>query len=221
MSENTAAAGIAETVRFSIVIQKILQLSTQNTGAAPYPEFFVETYMTYMTYMNYGYWENGTRDCVEACENLLRKLIAPMTDTTGRILDVGCGLGFTTRFLCTFWNPEHVYGIDISEALIARCRENAPKCNFGTMDATALGFDNEFFDNVISVEAVFHFHPRRAFYGEALRVLKPGGVLALTDFANHKDSVPEYRARLLDAGFAGTHVDDFTAHGADAYFRFI
>jgi MPBQ/MSBQ methyltransferase len=49
------------------------------------------------------------------------------------------------------------------------------------MDAAQLAFPDNRFDAVMCVEAAFHFNTRGRFLREALRVLKPGGSLVLTD----------------------------------------
>ena len=49
------------------------------------------------------------------------------------------------------------------------------------MDATRLGFASGSVDAVVALEAAQHFDTRAAFLGEALRVLRPGGTIALAD----------------------------------------
>ena len=49
------------------------------------------------------------------------------------------------------------------------------------MDATSLNFENQSFNNIICLEAFFHFHTRKKFLREAYRVLKSSGTLVLSD----------------------------------------
>jgi SAM-dependent methyltransferase len=48
-------------------------------------------------------------------------------------------------------------------------------------DAVRLPFADSTFDGLICVEAAFHFPSRAAFFAEAVRVLRPGGILTMSD----------------------------------------
>jgi SAM-dependent methyltransferase len=48
-------------------------------------------------------------------------------------------------------------------------------------DAVRLPVADQSADGIISVEAAFHFRSRKAFFDECYRVLRPGGVLSISD----------------------------------------
>lgn len=132
-------------------------------------------------FFNVGYWHSDTQNQHEACFNLMEKLLEFMPRKQGNILDVGCGLGATTSHLLNYYSPADVVGINISRKQIERSIVNAPGCKFICMDAVQMEFDDDFFDNIICVEAAFYFNTREKFLKEAMRVLKPGGNLILAD----------------------------------------
>ena len=107
-----------------------------------------------------------------------------------RLLDVGCGIGGSARILARDYGFE-VLGISISPAQIARATaltppELAPRCRFAVMDALALDLPDHGFDAVWSVEAGPHMPDKQRYADELLRVLRPGGVLAVADW-NRRD----------------------------------
>jgi MPBQ/MSBQ methyltransferase len=178
-------------------------------------------------YFNFGYWAAGAMSQPEASEALVDQMVARIAARTGRILDVACGLGGSTRRLTQTYAPEMITGINISEAQIADARALAPGCAFAVMDATELDFPDDHFDGVICIEGACHFDTRDDFFKEAHRVLKPGGSLALADMlfgttflsefgqvprANLITSMDEYGARLAAAGFVSIEVMDATEH---------
>ena len=105
-----------------------------------------------------------------------------------RILDIGCGIGGSSRILAKYYGF-NVTGITISPAQVKRARELTPadlNCNFQVMDALDLKFEDGLFDAVWSVEAGAHMHDKYKFADEMLRTLRPGGYLALADW-NSRD----------------------------------
>jgi len=109
-----------------------------------------------------------------------------------RVLDVGCGIGGSARILARDYGFE-VLGISISPAQIARAQaltpaDLAPRCRFAVMDALALQLPDRGFDAVWSVEAGPHMPDKQRYADELLRVLRPGGLLAVADW-NRRDPV--------------------------------
>ena len=105
-----------------------------------------------------------------------------------RILDVGCGIGGSSRILAKYYGF-NVTGITISPAQVNRARELTPmgvNCSFQVMDALDLKFEDGAFDAVWSVEAGAHMNDKTKFADEMLRTLRPGGYLALADW-NSRD----------------------------------
>jgi MPBQ/MSBQ methyltransferase len=142
-------------------------------------------------FFNFGYWLPETRTQKEACENLVERLLAAIPEKKGVILDVACGMGATTRHLQRHFAPENILAINISRPQLQTGIENAPACTFFQMNATQLGFEDQSVDNVICVEAAFHFQTRQDFLKEVARILRPGGRLVLSDIL-----VPRWAARL-------------------------
>ncbi|MBD3368688.1 MAG: methyltransferase domain-containing protein [Candidatus Eisenbacteria bacterium] len=96
-----------------------------------------------------------------------------------RLLDVGCGAGRTTRFLCQ-WAGRYV-GIDYSEAMVRACSERHGGCQCEVADARDLSiFADGEFDVVLfshnGIDALPH-EDRLASFDEMNRVLRDGGLL--------------------------------------------
>ena len=105
-----------------------------------------------------------------------------------QVLDVGCGIGGSARILARDYGLD-VIGISISPAQIQRATELTPAglpCHFAVMDALNLQLPDQSFDAVWSVEAGPHMPDKQRYADELLRVLKPGGRLAVADW-NRRD----------------------------------
>lgn len=94
-----------------------------------------------------------------------------------RVLDVGCGVGKTDRFLAPSLGT--LCGVDISSASIERARRENPQVQYEMYDGHTLPFADETFDAAFLICVLHHVLPaeRLKLLKETRRALKPGGVL--------------------------------------------
>lgn len=92
-----------------------------------------------------------------------------------RILEIGCGPGALAGALHRWYPLAEITAVDRDSEFVRFGTENEPGVNFVEGDATALPFENNTFDVTISNTVAEHIEPSK-FYGEQLRVLKPGGI---------------------------------------------
>lgn len=101
------------------------------------------------------------------------------------ILDVGCGGGMTIARLAAVATEGKVYGVDYSETSIATSRKtNQQEIDAGRVEiqhaqVSHLPFPDQMFDVVTAVETHYYWPDLTADLREVLRVLKPGGTLAI------------------------------------------
>lgn len=96
-------------------------------------------------------------------------------DDKKRILEIGCGPGALTQSLVRWYPDSEIVGIDRDTAFIQFAGQQAPHIKFMEADATALPFEDDSFDVVISNTVQEHMEPSK-FFGEQFRVLKPNGI---------------------------------------------
>lgn len=110
--------------------------------------------------------------------NILLSKFAPKN----KILDIGCGDGFMSKFLVQ--NGMDVVGIDINEKAICLAKILVPTATFYNLDALELKdkFKDNSFDGIIAQEFFEHIpiDLRRKIIDSCFEILKPGGWVALS-----------------------------------------
>lgn len=102
----------------------------------------------------------------------------PNLDT---VLDFGCGWGRITR--CFLRETKELYGSDCLPYAIQLCRDALPNCRFYHTDPLPPSpFEEKQFDLIYGYSVFSHLSEEAhlAWLAEFCRILKPGGILALT-----------------------------------------
>jgi SAM-dependent methyltransferase len=104
-----------------------------------------------------------------------------------KVLDIGCGTGGPAQVLARDKGAK-VTGIDVEPQIVARAKSLAEPAGlsgalgFRLVEPGPLPFPDAAFDVVFSKDALLHIPDKAALYREILRVLKPGGVFAASDW---------------------------------------
>ncbi|BCO38348.1 SAM-dependent methyltransferase [Mycobacterium heckeshornense] len=141
------------------------------------------------------------------------------THASSRIADIACGTGVLADRIQRELEPDEVYGVDMSDGMLAQARARSDRVQWLKGPAEHLPFDDDALDAVVTTSA-FHFFDQPAALREFHRVLAPGGLVAVTALSArqprlqappasrwkpaHHPSPAEMRALFEDAGFTVT-----------------
>ncbi len=120
-------------------------------------------------------------------EGNIANLVEGLDVSDQRILDIGCGIGGPAFVLAEKYGA-YVVGIDIEPELIERAQLRAKelkldsRCEFLLVEPGPMTFSDESFDVVSSSGVIMQIEDKQQVFAEALRVLKPGGVLTSYDW---------------------------------------
>jgi ubiquinone/menaquinone biosynthesis C-methylase UbiE len=118
------------------------------------------------------------------CIQLYQHIVSPTSLEGKTVLEVGCGRGGGASFLARYHHPAKMAGLDFSSDAIAFCRQRhgtISNLEFFVGDAEKLPFPDASFDAVVNVESSHCYGNVAKFFGEVIRVLRPGGHFLFAD----------------------------------------
>lgn len=160
-------------------------------------------------HVHHGYWDPGQSPVADgpdrhaASERTVRELAEFAAVPAGsQVLDAGCGIGGPALYLARRLGCR-VEGITLSSQQVVRATERAREAgladqlSFRQLDAVRTDYPDASFDVVWALESLEHIPDRAAFLAEALRVLRPGGVLAVSTWCVRDGELDPAAADLL------------------------
>ncbi|RZL00030.1 MAG: class I SAM-dependent methyltransferase [Rubrivivax sp.] len=172
--------------------------------------------------VHWGFWDEPSKadgsvaDFVRASENMTLKVCSFAGIKDGmRVLDAGCGFGGAVASLNDRFTGLDLVGLNIDPRQLERARaivkaRESNRVEFVQGDACELPFEDASFDAVTALECIFHFPSREKFLAEAMRVLKPGGRLTVSDFVLRGSSLPWFIPATMI--FVGKGIEDYMGH---------
>ena len=118
---------------------------------------------------------------------------ASLIPKNAHTLDVGCGAGIPTAKFLTERGIK-VTGIDLSDKMLNLARDNVPNAKFVKMDMLKLEFNENTFDGIISVFALFHVPKENHFdvFKKFFEILKPGGILMINSGVSESEGTSRF-----------------------------
>lgn len=153
--------------------------------------------------MHYGYWDEKTRSFRHSLHRMNEVLAAFGEIKAGEeVLDAGCGVGGSSIFLAKELGC-NVTGITLSDQQVQRAKANAQtagldeKLQFQQADYSATSFADNSFDVIWALESAVHDPKKHGFFGEAHRILRPGGRLIMGEYIKNDSSMPAKDQKLF------------------------
>ncbi|MDT5246451.1 MAG: hypothetical protein QOD36_3827, partial [Mycobacterium sp.] len=146
------------------------------------------------------------------------EVIEQLNDVGARkMADIACGTGILADRIARELHPDEVYGVDMSDGMLAKARARSSEVQWRKGPAEHLPFEDGVLEAVVTTSA-FHFFDQPAALREFHRVLATGGLVAVATLsprqplplhrlsANrlnpaHNPSPGEMRALFEGAGF--------------------
>jgi tocopherol O-methyltransferase len=179
--------------------------------------------------VHYGLWEADVRTHDEAVRRMDEHVGSRLGLADGsQVVDAGCGIGGTC-FALARRHRHRMIGLTLSPDQLARAVarraafRDGPTPDFLVRSYMRTGFADGSIDGVYGIESICYAEPRRSFFDEAFRILRPGGRLVVADgFVGRRSPSIDRDIQIFCTGVAVTSlcsVEQFVADAEAAGFR--
>jgi 2-polyprenyl-6-hydroxyphenyl methylase/3-demethylubiquinone-9 3-methyltransferase len=99
-----------------------------------------------------------------------------------KVLDAGCGRGFYSQTISTYFPKIQLHSIDINRKYLTLAKKRIKQDNikFKAASITNLPYPNNYFDKIIASEVLEHIVKEKKAIKEIYRTLKPGGICMIS-----------------------------------------
>ncbi len=122
----------------------------------------------------------------------------------GDVLDLGCGGGGNISRMLAIDGVDTVKGLDYSEVSVAKSREvnssaiSEGRCEIVQGNVREMPFDDCSFDTVTAFETVYFWPEIEETFKQVFRVVRPGGVFAVTNESTGEDKASLKYQKMID-----------------------
>lgn len=162
---------------------------------------------------HFGYYPSGKADIKEnEAQIFMQDLVAENLDLKeGQlVLDAGCGQGVVSTYLAKKFGPK-IFGITLVPFEVKRANNLAiksgvaEKTEYQVMDYSATKFSDNYFDAIYTAETLSHSPDIRKTLREFMRIIKPGGKIALFEYTLASDEkFSAWEMKMLDTVIKGS-----------------
>lgn len=121
----------------------------------------------------------------------------------GKCLDVGCMNSPIPLVLKRQYTDSEIWAMDFADRVIKELRKRHPDINYVVADARDIPFKDSYFDYIIAGDLIEHLEKPVEFIDGAMRILKVGGILALSTPADgygnkHEEHLWQFNKKSLE-----------------------